>query len=307
MLRLGSRRTLGVVLRRKTHIVRCSSTSASSSHHPNAPLELDPAFQALLRDIEMSLRNKDTSSSRGPRELEVFPHDPETELDYLTSAELDARDDDMSYEREGRKSPAAAFGSQRIGAVVLPFELQSSIGRMVGGEHGVLFIACRCSLPISDSDKHELHRDAKRLFMDESTSKMEWNSSYDAQYKSGKEAGRHALKDATAFATVALPAHYSAIYSVLDHVKQRLGPEWEVERVIDWGAATGSGLWFVQGSCLNPCVLLTSACLGRLDMRFTSLSTGLRQTWRICKYLVLALVATSVLTNGKALCGSGSV
>ncbi|TFK94959.1 Rsm22-domain-containing protein [Polyporus arcularius HHB13444] len=226
MLRLGSRRTLGVVLRRKTHIVRCSSTSASSSHHPNAPLELDPAFQALLRDIEMSLRNKDASSSRGPRELEVFPHDPETELDYLTSAELDARDDDMFYEREGRKSPAAAFGSQRIGAVVLPFELQSSIGRMVG-----------------DSDKHELHRDAKRLFMDESTSKMEWNSSYDAQYKSGKEAGRHALKDATAFATVALPAHYSAIYSVLDHVKQRLGPEWEVERVIDWGAATGSGLW----------------------------------------------------------------
>lgn len=82
--------------------------------------------------------------------------------------------------------------------------------------------------------------------MEESATKVEWNASYDAQYKSGKEAGRHALKDATAFATVALPAHYSAIYSVLDHIKQRLGPEWELERVIDWGAATGSGLWSVQ-------------------------------------------------------------
>ncbi|RPD65034.1 Rsm22-domain-containing protein [Lentinus tigrinus ALCF2SS1-6] len=238
MLRLGCRRTLGVVFRHKTDIVRCSSNSASSSHHPNAPLELDPAFQALLRDIDISLRNKTqehTSSSRGPRELEVFPHDPESEADYLSSAELDARDD-LLNQKEGRKSPAAAFGSQRIGAVVLPFELQSSIGRMV-----------------ADSDKHELHHDAKRLFMDESASRVEWNASYDAQYKSGKEAGRHALKDATAFATVALPAHYSAIYAVLDHVKQRLGPEWGVERVIDWGAATGSGLWasghaFQQGS-----------------------------------------------------------
>lgn len=134
MFRLVCRRTLGAVLRHKTD-VRCSSTTASSSHQPNAPLELDPAFQALLRDIEISLRSKGqghASSLRGPRELEVFPPDPEAGVDYLTSAELDARDD-MLNQKEGRKSPAAAFGSQRIGAVVLPFELQSSIGRMVAG------------------------------------------------------------------------------------------------------------------------------------------------------------------------------
>lgn len=66
------------------------------------------------------------------------------------------------------------------------------------------------------------------------------------KYKSGQDAGRHSLRDATAFATVALPAHYSVIYAVLDHVKQRLGPEWQVEHVVEWGTATGSGLWFVQ-------------------------------------------------------------
>ncbi|KAI0800808.1 mitochondrial small ribosomal subunit Rsm22-domain-containing protein [Fomes fomentarius] len=228
MIRLGCRRSLGVVLRRQVDIIRCSSTSASQSYHPNAPLELDPAFQALLRDVDISLRNKlheHASGSRGPRELEVFPNDPNAEVDYLTSAELDAQDD-MLGQKEGRKSPAASFGSQRIGAVVLPFELQSTISKV-----------------ISDSDKNTLHHDAQRLFMGEDGSQAEWHSSYDAKYRSSKEAGRHALRDATAFATVALPAHYSVVYSVLDHVKQRLGPEWEVRRVVDWGAATGSGLW----------------------------------------------------------------
>ena len=135
MLRLGCRRTLAVVLRRHTDVARYASNSAISSHHPNAPLELDPAFQALLRDVEISLRNKlppNTSGGRGPRELEVFPHDPDTTLDYLTSAELDAQDE--GFGKEHRKSPAAAFGSQRIGAVALPLELQSSIERMVAAK-----------------------------------------------------------------------------------------------------------------------------------------------------------------------------
>ncbi|KAI9057056.1 hypothetical protein FKP32DRAFT_1598544 [Trametes sanguinea] len=174
----------------------------------------------------MSLRNKvksDASASHGPRELEVFPHDPDAPVDYLSSAELDAQDEGFGS-KERRKSPAAHFGSQRIGAVVLPFELESTIWQMV-----------------ADADKPTLHQDAKRLFFDETD--LEWDPLYDVKYKSGKQAGKHSLRDATAFATVALPSHYSAIYAVLDHVKQRLGPEWQVERVIDWGAATGSGLW----------------------------------------------------------------
>ena len=139
MLRLGCRRAVGPVLRRQAELVRCASGS-SSSHHPNAPLELDPAFQALLRDVEISLRNKnsrETPTSHVPRELELFPHDPHATVDYLTSAELDAQDDNDGR-REGRKSPAAAFGSQRIGAVVLPLELQSTISRMISGELFVL-------------------------------------------------------------------------------------------------------------------------------------------------------------------------
>jgi ribosomal protein RSM22 (predicted rRNA methylase) len=46
-----------------------------------------------------------------------------------------------------------------------------------------------------------------------------------------------------AFASVVLPAHYSAVYSVLDHVVHRLGSSWHIEHVIDWNAGTGSAIW----------------------------------------------------------------
>ncbi|KAH9943984.1 mitochondrial small ribosomal subunit Rsm22-domain-containing protein [Epithele typhae] len=223
MLRLNARRSVGAFLRQRTDAIRCAST-ANTSHQPNAPLELDPAFQTLLRDVEMSLRKKAGTGSdmHGPRELELFPHDSDATQDYLTSAGLDTQE----TEGQGRKSPAAAFGSQGIGALVVPLELQTSIERM-----------------IADSDKSQLRQSAKRLFEQDSGSEDGWSSVMGFRYRTGKVAGRHALPDATAFATVALPAHYSAIYAVLDHLKQRLGPDWQVRRVIDWGAATGSGLW----------------------------------------------------------------
>ena len=109
----------------------------------------------------------------------------------------------------------------------------------------MLILLCAAHV-VPDSDKPTLRQDAKRLFSNETAVGEEWNSAYDTRYNSTKEAGRHALRDATAFATVALPSHYSVIYSVLDHLKRRLGADWQVERVIDWGAATGSGLWFVK-------------------------------------------------------------
>jgi ribosomal protein RSM22 (predicted rRNA methylase) len=98
-----------------------------------------------------------------------------------------------------------------------------------------------------DSDKTMLHVDAKRIFgTADENDESKWDSQYDVKYKSHHQAYRHSKRDGTAFASVALPAHFSAIYSVLDHVKQRLGSEWQIERVIDWGAGTGSGLWLVM-------------------------------------------------------------
>jgi ribosomal protein RSM22 (predicted rRNA methylase) len=100
---------------------------------------------------------------------------------------------------------------------------------------------------LQESDRVQLHSDAKRLFYDDdfgTGAENEWETHYDSKYRSRRQAARHAERDGTAFASIALPAHYSAIFSVFDHLKRRLGPTWKIERIIDWGAGTGSGLWF---------------------------------------------------------------
>lgn len=100
------------------------------------------------------------------------------------------------------------------------------------------------------SDKSLLHNDAKRLFQGgdtENEKDADWSSKYEVKYRSRQQASRHSDRDGTAFASIALPAHYSAIRAVLSHVKHRLRPDWIVSKVIDWGAATGSGLWLVPG------------------------------------------------------------
>jgi ribosomal protein RSM22 (predicted rRNA methylase) len=92
------------------------------------------------------------------------------------------------------------------------------------------------------SDRHLLRRDAKRLF-NEHGDDNDWVPTLDVRYKSHKQERLHAERDGIASASVALPAHYSAIYAVLHHVKSRLGAEWSVQNVLDWGAGTGSALW----------------------------------------------------------------
>lgn len=172
--------------------------------------------------------------------------------------------------REDRKSPAALFGSQAIGQVVLPYELQTSVGLMIQGNVGafnVFQILIHPSFYL-EADKTMLHSDAKRLFSSdkpgaEKTDAQEtWDTSYDLKkYRSLKQAGRHAVRDGTAFASIALPSHYAAIYAVMEHLKRRLEPSWKVEKVIDWGAGTGSGLWCACHP-LYMCHHLNSKCQG---------------------------------------------
>ena len=224
-----------------------SWTNLVYSQHPNAPLELDPSYQSLLKDVDLSLLRHYArhavvdARAPPPRELEVYPNS--SEGSYMTAEQLDFQEEERN-DKGKQKSPAALFGSQRIGAVVLPFELQQTISRLISG---VFYNKLRRRTELtrySETDKPLLHADAKRLFLDEESG--EWDASYDVKYKSREQASRHGERDGTAFASVALPAHYSVIYSVLDHLKQRLGPDWRVEHVIDWGSGAGSGLWFVE-------------------------------------------------------------
>lgn len=81
--------------------------------------------------------------------------------------------------------------------------------------------------------------------------KGSWKTSYNTIYKSRKETAAHADRDGVAYASVALSAQYSAIRAVMDHVKWRLGAEWNVDRVIDFGSGAGGGLWY--GIISNIC------------------------------------------------------
>jgi hypothetical protein len=103
-------------------------SSKSFSSHPKPPLDLDPSLQALLKDVDVSLSHSASRTPLSPpqRELEAFPID-DIEGSALTP------DEEIPDRPPQRKSPAALFGSDQIGAIVLPPQLQTSINLLISG------------------------------------------------------------------------------------------------------------------------------------------------------------------------------
>ncbi|KAF8910042.1 mitochondrial small ribosomal subunit Rsm22-domain-containing protein [Gymnopilus junonius] len=230
-------RTVPRILSRAfTYSVSLRSTSVKPHASSKPRLDLDPSYRALFNDIDISMKKGKMDAESVHRELEIVYDGPvPTNLELSTqewSPFDEAVESDFQEEydnREHRKSPAALFGSNQVSMVVLPSELQTAIEMLIseGGQ------------------KSTLHSDSMRLFKspDSRDGEDAWDTQYDTRYSSRKQAAKHAIRDGTAFATVALPAHYSAIAAVFHHLKVRLDPEWEVEKIIDWGTGTGSGLW----------------------------------------------------------------
>lgn len=225
---------------------KCISTSSSSSSQgPNAPLDLDPSFQELLKDAEMSLLKFKTADGALP------PPSPMRELEILGSSSLDSpplSDNDGLDVGQDRKSARARFGTNKIGSVSLPLELQNAIQRVIDGRSRICY-SLKHLTRLKGGDKPRLHDDAKRLFQDPNGTS--WHTAYNVKYRSQQQAERHATRDGTAFASIALPAHFSVIVAVLREVKHRLGPGWNVSRVLDWGSGVGSGLWSVIKLLVN--------------------------------------------------------
>ncbi|KAI6136262.1 mitochondrial small ribosomal subunit Rsm22-domain-containing protein [Pisolithus sp. B1] len=212
------------------NVAALTSSAVLRSAQPNPSVPLDPTLKTLLQGVDLSVsshkkRTAGDVRSRSLRELEPFQIE-QGDVPYYDMDDEENVLNESAQAREDRKSPAARFGSNGVGAVTLPAELQRAIASL-----------------INDSDKSQLHSDAKRLFLDEVGARSSWDVAYDVKYKSRKQSYRHATRDATAFASVILPLHYSAVYAVFHHLKHRLGQTWNVQRVIDWGAGTGSGLW----------------------------------------------------------------
>ena len=119
------------------------SSARISRSRPNPRIDVDPDLQMLMQDVDMAL-NKHLK--REQQQLEIIPRE-EKEEEEEKEKEADFEDD--GYEPQSnlhRKSPAALFGSQRVGAVVIPQEMQDIIQRLFSGN-------CSCST----NHKYELY------------------------------------------------------------------------------------------------------------------------------------------------------
>jgi hypothetical protein len=93
---------------------------------PNPAMQLDPSLQALLKDVDIALSKQKVAPNREQIEL----------TGTAVESEALAEEPEESFEEEGdfeRKSPAALFGSQKIGQVVIPQQLQDAITEIING------------------------------------------------------------------------------------------------------------------------------------------------------------------------------
>lgn len=149
MLRPAYSNSLKVLLPRTRLVVSSyfSTSSVVNADQPNQALELDQSYKTLLRDVDISLAKSkpghpDGLSTRSSiRELEAFaveltPQEEGQSTEVLADWQEEISPEDVDYHsgpREARKSPAAAYGSQGIGQIVLPAELQNSITTLIEG------------------------------------------------------------------------------------------------------------------------------------------------------------------------------
>jgi len=128
---------------RTCSILRASFSSSIPKSHAlsNFPLDLDPSYQRLFNDIDISLKKSRLQQTATHRELEIVPGKSTVLINDLAVEDwtpLGVEDQPFlqedSEDREHRKSPAAIFGSKQIGTVVLPQELQRVIKILISGQ-----------------------------------------------------------------------------------------------------------------------------------------------------------------------------
>lgn len=254
-----------------TRLKQTAQNVAHSHHTPNAPLQLDPALSQLLHDTDLSLLRKFRHGSKhyvGRPELQVEETDAfsklPSEFEGYEVVERDHEPEEASSwdgPREERRSPAAVYGTKHVGMVVLPWELEHGVGRV-----------------IEESDKHQLRSDAKRLFFypspnaqpatsssgpskiarrqsDDSNPNRppEWQLSSTAPSLSFSTKGNYKTivqngpREGLAFTTIAMSAHYAATANVFRELSRRMaGPgkgQDRIETIVDFGGKSGQALW----------------------------------------------------------------
>jgi hypothetical protein len=124
------------VLRRikPEHVARpftCLYSSHANSEFASRPsIELDPSLRDLLEqssDSLSGLKQKSHARSKDPVELHIIEPEIPVSGDVVSIEELE----EIFERREERKSPAAAFGSRRLGHAVIPHELEHAVSNLI--------------------------------------------------------------------------------------------------------------------------------------------------------------------------------
>ena len=113
-----------------------STAGAHVAPQPKPSLTLDPSLKSLLHDVDISLMPKHKGTEEptltSARELEALENN-EGEIEYYDLDPGDHQIEEPARRREDRKSPAARFGSDGIGTVVLSPELQRTVTALIEG------------------------------------------------------------------------------------------------------------------------------------------------------------------------------
>lgn len=188
--------------------------------------------------------------------------------------------DPESYGREERRSPAAVFGSKRIGSVVLPEQLLDSIQREIDGKSFSYYQSRHfdAHIPTAGHDDKKLLRQA---YLSQQTSKFSSSNSSphlssslqshlhhenSESCSSGRRKSAVTPLSALVSAAVDLPTEYAVVRNVVREVEARIGTaEWRrlgfgsaaresdvVENdgrrrgFVMWDNGVGSALWCVR-------------------------------------------------------------
>lgn len=193
-------------------------------------VQVDQGTSELLNDMSLGAGRRKVSAGKMRRD----------ELDVLDDRELLADDleEDGGGARDPRRSPAAIFGSKRIGMVILPPDLVSSIQRRVD-EHEDPKLLRQAYLSQVTSPNPSAPR------MSSSLQDAISPASDSKQVRPGRKNAVTPL-GALLSAVVDLPGEFSAVKNVLSELEVRLGPE-EMAKLRSGGEAEGANWILLDG------------------------------------------------------------
>ena len=179
-----------------------------------------------------------------------------TPIDLLASSELGLADE-ISIEATGiaRRSEAALYGSNRLGNVQLPSELQSLVSDLTQGLRAGVYRNFSSHCSCKDCDRDRLRYNALSLYDHLRASGIDPRQASDKRKAQRDPRPKKTLPPYNSEVTLAYAAGlmssvYAATLRVFHEIDRRLlhplpgeSAGWTPTHIVDWGSGTGSAAW----------------------------------------------------------------